>query len=158
MITEGALVSTFFPSSSELVTGTFSFQKLQGEFVTGLVEMVPYEVLQSEGPSVLVACRLQPRESYSKDQCSGVAVYEGEVRHVWDRLRGCTPLQVQTSQGNSKFISGCINNNILKAQQETNVSVHRVLALRHHELHLYPYGADTAAACLDAKGELVTGK
>lgn len=150
MITEGALESTFFPSSSELVTGTSNFQKLQGEFVTGLVEMVPCEVLQPEGPSVLVACRLQPRESYSKDQCSDVAVYEGEVRHVGDRLGDCTPHQEQTSQVNSKFISGCTSSNILKAQQETNVSTHMVLALRNHELHLYPYGAD--------KGELVTGK
>jgi len=158
IITEGALESTFFPSSSELVTGTFNLKKLQGEFVTGVVAMVPYEVFQAEGPSSLVACRPQPTGSYSKDQCSDVAVYEGEVQQVQDRLGGCIPHQVQNHQVKSTFISGCINNNVFKAQQETNVSTHRVLALRHYELHLYPYGAGTAAAYLDAKGELVIGK
>ena len=170
MITEAAQESTtFFPPRSELVAGTFYFQKLQGDFVTGFsaVEMepreVPSEVVQHEGPSVLVACGLQPRgiRSYSNDhRVEEVAVREGEDRHVsvWDRLGGCTPHQVQTPPANSEFISGYLNNNFFKAQQETNGSVHRVLALRHYELHLYPYDGNSRAAHLETKSELVTGK
>ena len=126
MITEAVQESTFFPTHSELVAGTFCIQQLQGESAAGLFAdeikrcEIPREELQHEGPSVLVVCRQQPH-------------------------------QVQTPPASSEFISGYLNNNF----QETNVSEHRVLALRHYELHLYPYDGNSRAA---HKSELVTGK
>ena len=169
--------------SSRLVTGVISYQELLGQLVTGLFEDQTFcEGNETEGPSLLLACGMQPRlvsQSESHSNCvtpftsvaecashnntsespAAVLVQEnsGHNRsHVWDRLRGCIPQQEQNSQVNSMFVSGHINNSTgvdCQVQQESNTTAPRVLALSHYELKLFPQ-----IAADYTKSELVTGK
>ena len=169
--------------SSRLVTGVLSLKELQEQLVTGLLADQTFCAGgETEGPSLLLVCGMQPRlvsHSESHSNCvtpftsvaecashnntsespAAVLVQEnsGHNRsHVWDRLCGCIPQQEQNSRVNSIFVSGHVNDSTgvdYQVQQESNTTGPRVLALSHYELELFPQIATDYA-----KSELVTGK
>lgn len=166
--------------SSRLVTGVLSLKELQEQLVTGLLADQTFCAGgETEGPSLLLVCGMQPRlvshsESHSNcvapftsvaecashnntsESLAAVLVQENSGHNgsqVWDRLCGCVPQQEQNSQ---VFVSGHVNDSTgvdYQEQQESNTNGPRVLALSHYEVELFPQIATDYA-----KSELVTGK